>query len=109
VATEVKAVSDSWSGKVAELKTWFKENATNAEGRVDTDAVMARIRETVANVDRDVDAETVVAKVKETVSKAEGAVDADKLKQWIDDVDSDKLKGWVAEARARAAKLREDV
>jgi hypothetical protein len=101
-------VSESWSGKVNELKSWFKANATNAEGQIDADAVMARIRETVSQIDRDVDAETVVARVKETVAKAEGAVDADKLKQWIDDVDAEKLKGWVAEARERAAKLRNE-
>lgn len=102
-------MNDSWGGKVDELKRWVRENASDAEGKVDTDAVLTRIRETVSGIDRDVDTDAVVSRVKETVAKAEGAIDTDKLRQWIDDVDAEKLKGWAAEARERAAKLRDDV
>jgi uncharacterized protein YbcI len=101
-------MSESWGGRVNELKSWFKETVGKSDREIDTDMVISRIRETVAKAERDVDAEAVVARIKATMSKAEGAVDSEKFKQWVDDVDGEKLKGWVAEARERAAKLRGD-
>jgi hypothetical protein len=101
-------MSDETRGKVNELKSWFKEHISGPEGQIDADAVMARIREAATHIDRDVDTDVVVARAKEAFSRAEGAVDAEKLKQWVSDIDSGKLEGWVAEAKQRAAKLRED-
>ncbi len=101
-------MSDERSGKVNELKNWFKEHVSGQEGQIDADAVMARIREAATHIDRDVDTDAVVARAKEAFSRAEGAVDAEKLKHWVNDFDAGKLEGWVAEAKQRAAKLREE-
>lgn len=101
-------MSDGTGSKVNEFKSWFKEHVGGAEGQVDADAVIARIREAASNIDRDVDTDAVVARAKEAFSKAEGSIDAEKMKQWVNDLDAGKVEGWIAEAKQRAAKLRED-
>lgn len=101
-------MSDEKSGKVNELKSWFKEYVSGPEGQIDADAVIARIREAATHIDRDVDTDAVVARAKEAFSRAEGAVDTEKVKQWVNELDAGKLEGWVAEAKQRAAKLREE-
>lgn len=96
-------MSDSWSGKVDEMKSRLKAAVSSTEGDIDADAMMARVREAVGKAGSDVDTEALMARVKEVAGKAEGKVDTEKLKQWIDDVDAEKLKGWLDEARAFTA------
>jgi uncharacterized protein YjbJ (UPF0337 family) len=96
-------MSDSWSGKVDEMKGRIKAAVSNTEGDIDADALMARLRETVGKAGSDVDTEALMARFKEVAGKAEGKVDTDKLKQWIDDVDADKLKSWLDEAKTMTA------
>ncbi len=102
-------MSDEVGTRVNELKGWLREHIGGSEGQIDADSVMARIREAATSIDRDIDTDAVVARAKEAFAKAEGAVDAEKLKQWVDDLDTSKLEGWVAEAKDRAAKLRDDM
>lgn len=96
-------MSDSWSGRVDDIKARIKDAVGNAEGDIDVDTVMTRIRESVGKAGSDVDADALVARVKDAVGKAEGTVDAGKIRQWIEDVDKDKLKGWLDEARSKTA------
>jgi tetrahydromethanopterin S-methyltransferase subunit A len=102
-------MGESWSARLGELKSWAKDAMQKAEGEIDTDAIMGRIRDVVGNIDKEVDSEAIMARVKETVAKAEGAVDAEKLKQWVDEVDAEKIKTWIAEGRAKAGMGRDDV
>ena len=96
-------MSDSWSGKVDEMKSRVKAAVSNTEGDIDADALMARLRETVGKAGSDVDTEALMARFKEVAGKAEGKIDSEKLKRWIDDVDAEKMKSWLDEARTFTA------
>lgn len=102
-ALEETAISESWSGRIDDIKSRIKDAVGATEGEIDVDTVMTRIRESVGKVGSDVDADALVARVKDAVGKAEGKVDAEKIRQWIDEVDRDKLKGWLDEARSKTA------
>jgi uncharacterized protein YjbJ (UPF0337 family) len=96
-------MSDSWSGRIDEIKARLKETVGGADGEVDVDSVMRGLREAVSQAGSNVDADALVARAREAVGAVEGKVDADKLKQWIDDVDTDKLRGWLTEGKTMAA------
>lgn len=92
-------MSESWSGKVDEIRTRLKEAASGPDGEIDADSVIRSLREAGS----DVDAEALVARVRDAVGTVEGKIDAEKLKQWVDEVDTGKLQGWLAEGKSMAA------
>lgn len=92
-------MSESWSGKVEEIKARLREAASGPEGEIDVNAVVRSLRE----AGNDVDAEALIARVREAVGTVEGKIDAEKLKQWADEVDTGKLQGWLAEGKTMAA------
>ncbi len=96
-------MSDSWSGKIDEIKSRIKDTVGNAEGELDAESVMTRIREAVAQAGADVDTEALKTRIRDVVGKAEGKVDSDKLRQWIDELDRDKLKSWLDDAKTMTA------
>ena len=102
-AVEGLTMSDSWSGRLNDLKSRIKEVVNDLEGDVDAETVRSRIGEAVGKAASDVDTSAVMASVKEAIGKAEGKVDAEKLKQWASEVDTEKLKGWLDEAKTRGA------
>ena len=92
-------MSESWSGKAAEIKSRLKEAASGPDGKIDAESVIRNLRA----AGNDVDAEALGARVREVVGTVEGKIDAEKLKQWADEVDAGKLQGWLAEGKTMAA------
>ena len=96
-------MSDSRSGKFDEFTSQIKDAMTDAEGNVDTEGMMNRIRNEAGKAGIDVDAGAILVRVKTVVGQAEEKVDADKLRQWIGEVDRDTLKSWLDDAKTMSA------